>query len=127
MQCVTTIQYSIRFNNVTLEAFKPSRGLRRGDPLSPYLFLFVADGLSNLLKHEVSQGWLQEVHVCRRAPGISHLLFADDTLLFLEAKMDQAKIIHDVLRKYERCTGQFINPAKCSMMFGSTYTNEDKD
>jgi hypothetical protein len=99
IQCVTTIQYYVRFNSVLLEAFKPSRGLRRGDPLSPYLFLFVADDLSKLLKHEVSQGRLREVHVCRRAPSISHLLFADDMLLFLEAKMGQAKIIHDVLRK----------------------------
>jgi hypothetical protein len=49
MKCVTSVSYSIRFNNVSLEPFKPSRGLRQGDPLSPYLFLFVADGLSKLL------------------------------------------------------------------------------
>jgi hypothetical protein len=127
MQYVTTVQYSVRFNNIPLEAFKPSRGLRQGHPLSPYLFLFVADGLLKLLQHEVGQGMLHELHVCRRAPGISHLLFADDTLLFLEAKVDQAKIIHEVLRKCERCTGQLINPAKCSMMFGAACTNDDRD
>jgi hypothetical protein len=65
--------------------FQPSRGLRQGDPLSPYLFLFVADGLSRILQHEVNRGALYELKICRNAPSISHLLFADDTLMFLEA------------------------------------------
>jgi hypothetical protein len=94
--------------------------------LSPYLFLFVVDGLSKLLQHEVGQGTLRELHVCLRAPGISHLLFADDTLLFLEAKVDQARVIHEVLRKYERSTGQLINPAKC-LMFGAACMPDDRD
>jgi hypothetical protein len=127
MQCVTTVQYSVRFNNVPLESFKPLRELRQGDPLSPYLFLVVADGLLRLLQHEVGQGTLHDLHVCRRAPGISHLLFVDDTLLFLEAKRDQVKIIQGVVRKYERITGQLINLAKCSLMFGAACSAEDRD
>jgi hypothetical protein len=50
MECVSTIRYSIHFNNVNLEPFCPTRGLHQGDPLSPYLFLFIADGLSKLLQ-----------------------------------------------------------------------------
>jgi hypothetical protein len=50
MECVTTVRYSVCFNNVALEPFHPTHGLRQGDPLSPYLFLFVADGLSKLLQ-----------------------------------------------------------------------------
>jgi hypothetical protein len=53
MECVTTVRYSVHFNNVLLDSFTPSHGLRQGDPLSPYLFLFVADGLSMILQHEV--------------------------------------------------------------------------
>jgi hypothetical protein len=48
MECVTTIRYSICFNNVALEPFCPTGGIRQGDPLSLYLFLFVADALSRL-------------------------------------------------------------------------------
>jgi hypothetical protein len=53
MECVTTVWYSVHFNNVLLDSFTPSRGLRQGGPLSPYLFLFVVDGLSMILQHEV--------------------------------------------------------------------------
>jgi hypothetical protein len=83
MLCVTTVRYTVKFNGALLEAFSPTRGLRQGDPLSPFLFLFVADGLSALLHSEIAAGGISPIKICRRAPGISHLLFADDTLLFL--------------------------------------------
>jgi hypothetical protein len=108
IECVTTVRYSVRFNNVPLNSSKPSRSLR-GDPLSPYLFL-VVDGLSQILQQEVHPGVLKEVHICRRAPGISHLLFADDMLLFVQAEEEQAIVIKNALRLYERYTGQLINP-----------------
>jgi hypothetical protein len=74
MECVTTVQYSIKLNNESLDSFKPSCGLRQGNPLSPYLFLFVGDGLLKLMQHEVHNGRLHELHVCWQAPGIPHLL-----------------------------------------------------
>jgi hypothetical protein len=82
MMCVTTVRYSVRFNGHLLDSFSPSRGLRQGNPLSPYLFLFIADGLSTLIRHEIESASLWELHICRRGPSISHLLFADDCLLF---------------------------------------------
>jgi hypothetical protein len=85
MTCVTTVCYSVRFNNVVQESFKPSRGLHQGDPLSPFLFLFVADGLTKLLQKEVVEHNLQELHICCRGPGISHLLFENNSLLFFQA------------------------------------------
>lgn len=117
MACVTSVQYNVRFNGHLLEPFSPTRGLRQGDPLSPYLFLLVADGLSNIIKSNESEGLIQPLKVCRRAPGISHLLFADDSLLFFKADTEQASRIRDVLQMYESSTGQLINPSKCSMLF----------
>jgi hypothetical protein len=85
MECVTTKTFSIYFNNSPLEPFKPTCGLRQGDTQSPYPFLFVADGLAKLMHREIAQGSIRELHICQRAPRISHRLFTDDTLLFLEA------------------------------------------
>jgi hypothetical protein len=78
-----------------LDSFSPSRGLRQRDPLSPYLFLLVAEGLSTLLNKEIVEGNLHELHISRHAPGISHLLFADDSLLFVKGTEDQAQVVKE--------------------------------
>jgi hypothetical protein len=109
MTCVTSVRYSVRFNGVATPPFSPSRGLRQGDPLSPYLFLFVADGLSQLIHRKVQDDALKELHICRGAPGISHLLFADDTLLFFKANPAQAMVVKEIVDTYASCIGQFIN------------------
>jgi hypothetical protein len=70
---------------------------------------------------------LHELKICRRAVGVSHLLFTDDTMLFLEASEQQARTMDKVLRMYERCTGQLINPSKCSIMFGSDCSDADQE
>lgn len=95
------------------------------DPLSPYLFLFVADALSALIKRKVLEGSLEELRISRGAPGVSHLLFADDTLLFFKATQQQAREVKELLDTYARGTGQLINPAKCSSMFNEKGQNED--
>jgi hypothetical protein len=116
MTCVTTVRYSVRFNGVPLAPFAPSRGLRQGDPLSPYLFLLVADGLSVLLKHYEGVGLLDGIKVCRRAPSVSHLLFADDSLLFFRANRQQATSVRQLLSIFEKNTGQLLSPSKCSLL-----------
>lgn len=120
MACVTTVRYSIKFNGTLIESFAPSRGLHQGDPLSPFLFLFVVDGLSLVLKEKVAHNDLSPLHVCRNAPGISHLLFADNTLLFFKANQQQAQVVKEVLSNSTCGTGQLINPSKCSIMMGSS-------
>jgi hypothetical protein len=83
MTCVSTVWYGVRFNGTALQPFHPSRGLCQGDPLSLYLFLLVADCLSVLMKNYERQGLISGTRVSSRAPSISHLLFAYDSLLFL--------------------------------------------
>ena len=83
MRCVTSVSFSVRINGVLSDFFRPTRGIRQGDPISPYLFLLCAEGLSCLLKAvgHLSKGVRVGVH----SPWISHLLFADDCIVFSEA------------------------------------------
>ena len=118
MTCVTSVKFAVRFNGQLLQSFSPSQGLRQGDHLSPYLFLFVAEALSLLLNDACARGVLQEFRLTRRAPGISHLLFADDSLLFFKGSFDQDLEIKNILTVYEKGTGQMLSPDKCSIMFG---------
>jgi hypothetical protein len=110
MACVTTVRYSVKFNGTLLEVFSPMRGLRQGDPLSPFLFLFVADGLSAVLQKEVESNGVTPLRVCRGSPGISHLLFADGTLLFFCASVEEATRIKHTIDLYASGTGQLSTP-----------------
>jgi hypothetical protein len=118
MACVTSVRYCVNLNGTLSDSFAPTRGLRQGDPLSPFLFLFVADGLAAILRQKVQVKEVTPVRVCPRAPGISHLLFADDTLLFFRAMAQEANNVKEALAAYAHATGQLINPSKCSILFG---------
>jgi hypothetical protein len=87
---VTSVNYRVWFNSDETNTFTPTRGIRQGDPLSPFLFLLCAEGLSSLLAHEELSGGIQGVKVCRNAPSVSHLLFADDSLILMSANMSNA-------------------------------------
>jgi hypothetical protein len=85
MQCITSVSFSILINGQPTESFKPSRGIRQGDPLSPYLFIICAEVLSSLLSQAANSGWLTGVPSSPRGPRLNHLFFADDSLLFCRA------------------------------------------
>lgn len=67
------------------ETVVPTRGLRQGDPLSPYLFLLCVEGLSSLLEKAREKKELKGVSMARGGTNITHLLFADDYLIFGKA------------------------------------------
>jgi hypothetical protein len=87
----------------------------------------VADGLSALLQSEIGSGGISPIKLCRRAPGISHLLFADDTLLFFKANQMQAGRVKSVIDSYAAATGQLINESKCSILFSSGCSAEAQE
>ena len=103
---------------------KPTRGLKQGDPLSPYLFLLCAMGLHGLLKKAEANGDIRGVSICRNGPQVSHLFFVDDSVLFCRAKEKECQKILDLLSVYERGSGQKINRDKTNIFF-STNTQPD--
>jgi len=90
MKCISTVSYRIKVNGELTDEIIPTRGLRQGDPLSPYLFLICAEGFSALLNHAEREGKIAGVKICHGAPSISHLLFVDDSLILIRARKEDA-------------------------------------
>ena len=89
MSCVSTPSFSVRINGKAFGNITPSWGICQGDPLSPYLFLICAEGFTSLLAKTEIEVRLHGVAVCRSAPSITNLLFADDSLIFCQANKDE--------------------------------------
>lgn len=109
MKCVTSVSFSVRINGAFSPPFKLSRGIRQGDPISPYLFLLCSEGLTCLLKSRGPQFISRGIRVSCRVPWISHLLFADDCLIFSQATERGADRVNEILDLYHRGLGQLVN------------------
>ena len=103
--CISSISYSILANGEPHGDIKPTRGLRQGNPLSPYLFRLMSEGLNSLIQQAVVAGDIRGFSHCRNGPQISHLFFVDDTLLFCRAELREVQTIQNILRKYELASG----------------------
>lgn len=117
MDCISTVSFSVNINGSPKGYFLPQRGLRQGDPLSPYLFLLCVESLSSMLLNALNSNYISGCKVARNCPSISHLFFADDSLLFCKASMTECQIIQDILMIYERASGQCVNFSKSAMLF----------
>ncbi|KAI4297363.1 hypothetical protein L6164_037258 [Bauhinia variegata] len=85
MECVQSVSMKVLWNGAKIEEFKPGRGVRQGDPISPYIFVTCMDKLSRLIAECVEDGSWKPMRTGRNDPLISHLMFADDLLLLAEA------------------------------------------
>jgi hypothetical protein len=111
MACVTTPQMVVLINGSSAPFFKPSRGLCQGCPLSPYLFLLVAEGLRRWIMDAKSRRVLRGIQIGRRI-SLTHLLFVDDIFLFCYGSDWEIRKMLDILTLYCLGTGMEINKMK---------------
>jgi hypothetical protein len=126
-QCITTSSFSILLDGAPFEKFLPSRGLRQGDPLSPFLFILGSEILSRLIVREENLGLLQGIKMARMCPSITHLFFADDVIIFARAKANEAGVILKCLNTYSSWSGQNINVSKSAIFFSRNCSSSSKD
>ena len=126
MMCITTTSYSMLINGEPHRHSTPSRDLCQGDPLSSYLFLMCTEGLHGLPSRAANNDDIWGESLCWNEPKITHLLFADDNLIFYRAKEEECQSLLQVLAKYERASGQQINHIKTTIFFSKSTTADTK-
>lgn len=127
MRCIKSVSYAFKVNGTLTEKISPSRGLRQGDPLSPYIFVICAQFLSSLLKGYQSQGLIKALKMANKGPTISHLFFADDIIVFFKADPHSCRNIKECLDYYEKASGQLINYDKSALSFSPCTLNSNQE
>ena len=125
MKCVSSVRFTVRMNGELMPFFTPSRGLRQGDPMSPFLFLFCGQGLTCMLNSYGGDFVDRGIKVSPRSPWVNHLLFADDSLIFISASARSVQRLNDILAIYAASSGQAVNRDK-SVVFFSPNTPAEK-
>ncbi|XP_071689048.1 uncharacterized protein [Rutidosis leptorrhynchoides] len=122
--CLKTAYISVLVNGSHTKEFKLGRGVRQGDPLSPFLFIIAAEGLNWLIKSALSNNAYSGVKVGNDNIPLTHLQYADDTLFFGTWSLDNIENLMKLLKCFELCSGLKVNYNK-SNLFGVGVDKKD--
>jgi ribonuclease HI len=120
MNLLTSTFFSILINGVPSKPFTPSRGIRQGDPLSPFLFILLAEGLGRYLRAAVLEGSLKGLPLHNLQPALSHSQFVDDTLLLNSPSDQEATKLRSILSDFTEASGMTLNLDKSKLFFFNT-------
>ena len=126
MGCVTTVSYSVLINGQPFGHIVPQRGIRQGDPLSPFLFVLCTEALTHILNQAETMGKISGIQFNGSGPSINHLLFVDDTLIICKATKEECSKVMHCLSQYGHISGQMINVEKCVVTFGKKVEEDTK-
>lgn len=111
--CICTTSFMVGYNGTVNGYFKGSRGLRQGDPLSPYLFVIAMNYLSHLLNRAAVENKLKYHSQCK-STKLTYLSFADDLLIFIDGSLESVQQVLSVLREFELRSGLKVSMEKSS-------------
>lgn len=126
MKFISLVSYSFLHNGEEFGCVIPKRGIRQGDPISPYIYIMCVEDLSLIIRCNDECGLIHGCKIARRAPAISHLLFADDCYLFFKATEGEASTMKNILQRYANVSGQIINFNKSAITFSSNTKWENR-
>lgn len=126
LECISSSSMSFLINGSPFGNLTPSRGIRQGDPLSPFLFVIYIELLSRMLAKEEQLNHFKGIKISRTSPSISHLLYADDLVIFCRANTDDATCINEVINKFSVWSSQCANKEKSSIHFSNNTSHHTK-
>lgn len=126
-QCISTAAISILLNGAPIETMVPTRGLRQGDSLSPYIFILCMESFSRMIQSEVEKKNICPIYPARNGPPVSHMFFADDCILFYTAKRSSIDNLQKVIYNFCKVSGQMVNISKSSLHFSKRLSEESKE
>lgn len=124
MECVTTVSYSVRVNRDIHGHFQGKRGLRQGDPLSALLFVLCVEILSRMIRADTASLDFNFHQFCA-STRLTHLVFADDIVLFCRGDVGSVQILMGCLRRYGTYSGLCVNRGKSAVFLGSVPDGSD--
>ena len=112
--------FNILLNGSLNSTFQPSRGIFQGDPLSPFLFILMAEGLSCLIMAQVERGEILGIKAHEGASSQTHQQFMDDTMLMGHPTVQKYRSLKKNLDLFARASGLAVNPNKSQVFFLNT-------
>ncbi|XP_061998871.1 uncharacterized protein LOC133716160 [Rosa rugosa] len=123
MHCITSPSFQVILNGDLSDKFSAGRGVRQGDPLSPYIFVLCMEKLSHLIHSATEVGQWKPIQSSQSRPLVSHLFFADDIILFAEAFTTQAKVLKKCMDLFCSLSGQTVNFEKSKIYVSPNVRN----
>ena len=102
------------------KTFKPMRGLRQGDPLSPFLFILMMEGLGRAIRVAKEEGRIQGLRLTQGGDTVTHQQFVDDTIVQGTPTVKEAKAFKQILSEFARAAGSEVSLTKSKIFFFNT-------